>query len=92
MKTTGTNTEGLSDADLRTHIASAALDVYEAILQGFAPYEVWFAQETLGQFTDELLHRSGGDRRPDIPAGTARVSGPVRTFADGDHRGVRRDR
>lgn len=57
MKTTGTNTEGLSDADLRTHIASAALDVYEAILQGYRAYDVHFAAGTLEALTDELLHR-----------------------------------
>lgn len=57
MKTHGTNTDRLSDADLRTYIASAALDVYEAILQGYSAYDVHFAQGTLARFTDELLHR-----------------------------------
>lgn len=57
MKTHGTNTEGLSDADLRSYIASAALDVYEAILQGLPAYDVHFAAGTLEALTRELQHR-----------------------------------
>lgn len=57
MKTHGTKTDGLSDADLRTYIASAALDVYEAILQGFPAYDVHFAAGTLETLTRELQRR-----------------------------------
>lgn len=57
MRTTGTNATALSDDDLRTCIADAALSVYEAILLRLTDYEVLFAIGTLRRFEDELVAR-----------------------------------
>ncbi len=57
MRTISTDTTHLSDADLRTYIASAALDVYEALLQGYEAYDIAFAAGTLQRFADALLAR-----------------------------------
>lgn len=42
---------------MRSYIASAALDVYEAILMGLGSYEVSFASQTLTQLVEEMGRR-----------------------------------
>jgi hypothetical protein len=57
MRTIGTNATALSDDDLRTCIADAALSVYEAIIMRLSDYELRFALGTLWRFQDELVAR-----------------------------------
>lgn len=58
MITRGTNTDGLSNYELRSVIAAAALDVYEAAVLGLGDFEVNFAAQTLRRLTEALSARS----------------------------------
>ena len=65
MKTHGTSSEHLSDADLRTFLGAAAQSVFEAVVLGLDDYEITFAVGTLQRFADELARRAAerGDTR-----------------------------
>lgn len=57
MHTMGTNTDALSDVDLRTVIGAQALDVYEAVALGYPDFDIWFAVGTLGRLAAALEAR-----------------------------------